>query len=314
MILNRVMDNRYLCNKLFPPAINIQPVSNNILPYYTVYPGDEQKNPAICTLDLAEYGLLFKLRNYMASSEVRGYLKVNGKVIQKDKVLVMVGVNVEGGRRLIQNLIDAGVIAQEKDGTLYDPEMVSREETRRKRALGGAKGGNPELKKKEKKVNLIVNDDDNQKRENETVIDNVNEIVNEVRGGAGGELNISTELDPKEREKALMDIEGCMEVFLFDKAYERKRELQMMNMSTKDPEVLKGWVEAFNRLLLKRLEINKHLGDYITHFANWMNRNYDKSINPKTLHNGNSGPTRPATGAAIVSDNILKPGDKFWSK
>lgn len=258
--------------------------------------------------------MLFKLRNYMASSEVRGYLKVNGKVILKDKVLVMVGVNVEVGRRLMQNLIDAGVIAQEKDGTLYDPSMVSREETRRKRALGGAKGGNPELKKKEKKVNLIVNDDDNQKRENEIVIDNVNETVNEIRGGAGGESINHAEVDPKEREKALMDIEGCTEVFLFDKAYERKRELQMINMGTTDPELLKGWVEAFNRLLLKKLETNKHLGDYISHFANWMNRNYDKNINPKTVNNGNSGPTRPATGAAIVSDNILKPGDKFWNK
>lgn len=120
-------------------------------PAFLFYTGDWLKDTALRCCSLSARGMWIDMLCHMHDCEPYGHLKVNHKVIHIDMLASMVGVNFEDAKRMIKELIDAGVCHQLDDGTFYSPRMVKDEEIRLKRASGGHLGGNPKLKSKTKK-------------------------------------------------------------------------------------------------------------------------------------------------------------------
>lgn len=113
-----------------------------------------------------------------------GYLRLTNKVIHKDNLVHILGANLEVIEPLLNELLDNEILAQDTDtGCYFYPDMIRKEEIRKKRAKGGKLGGNPALTGSDKvkqKVNLKdkrkVNQDDtpkvNQDSDNEYIDDN----------------------------------------------------------------------------------------------------------------------------------------------
>lgn len=120
-------------------------------PAFLLYTGDWLKDTALRCCSLEARGLWIEMLCYMHDCVPYGYLKVNQKVILINNLSAMVGVNLDDAKRLIKELMDAGVCQQLDDGTYYSKRMVKDEEVRLKRATGGHLGGNPILNKKGKK-------------------------------------------------------------------------------------------------------------------------------------------------------------------
>jgi hypothetical protein len=93
-----------------------------------------------------------------------GYLKVGDKVILADNLARIVGATLPEVEGWIAELESANVFSRDDDGCIFSRRMVRDENTRKLRAEGGSKGGNPALKKPAKdnhkvgsKVNLPSN-------------------------------------------------------------------------------------------------------------------------------------------------------------
>jgi hypothetical protein len=93
-----------------------------------------------------------------------GYLKVGDKVILADNLARIVGATLPEVEGWIAELESANVFSRDGEGCIYSRRMVRDENTRKLRAEGGSKGGNPALKKPSKdnhkvetKVNLPPN-------------------------------------------------------------------------------------------------------------------------------------------------------------
>lgn len=83
--------------------------------------GDERL--ALCSLGAR--GLWIELVNLMHAAEPRGYLVVNGGLPTDAEITRLVrATSVSEMRRLVQELLTAGIVARAADGVLYWPEYV----------------------------------------------------------------------------------------------------------------------------------------------------------------------------------------------
>lgn len=128
-------------------------------PSFQFYPGDWLRDAALRACSVQARGLWIDMLCFMHEGSPYGYLKVNQKVIQLDKLAAMVGLPVKETARYLEELQEAGVYSVDEAGTIYSRRMVKDEYKRNIRAEAGAKGGNPNLLKQ--KDNLNLNPQDN---------------------------------------------------------------------------------------------------------------------------------------------------------
>lgn len=116
-------------------------------PSFQFYPGDWLRDTALRSCSIAARGLWMDMLCFMHEGNPYGYLKVNHKVIQEVNLVVMVGVNLDEIRRLLNELEEAGVFSRDKEGCIFSRRMVQDEKIRLKRSAAGLLGGNPKIKK-----------------------------------------------------------------------------------------------------------------------------------------------------------------------
>jgi predicted transcriptional regulator len=165
-------------------------------PWFPIYPGDWQKDLGLRMCSFAAKGLLMDMQCLMHQGNPYGYLRLTNKVITKVNLVHILGVNQEVVEPLLKELLDNEILDQDQNTKCYFyPEMIKREELRKKRAKGGKLGGNPALKETQNKkpeVNLKVGSKvnqsekhiDNQGSDNDYVYDtdtNNEEIKTEIR-------------------------------------------------------------------------------------------------------------------------------------
>lgn len=126
-------------------------------PSFQFYPSDWLRDISLRCVSLEARGLWMDMLCYMHEGQPYGYLKVNHMVILTHNLSSMTGVNIEIVKRLIDELLQAGVCSINGEGCIYSRRMVRDEEIRKKRADGGILGGNPLLKNSKNKVNLTNN-------------------------------------------------------------------------------------------------------------------------------------------------------------
>lgn len=90
-------------------------------------------------------GLWAEMLCLMHEGNPYGYLAVNGKPMDADKIARLVGISEKEYRRLLEELVDAGVPSIAENGAVFSRRMVRDEHIRNVRAEAGKKGGNPNL-------------------------------------------------------------------------------------------------------------------------------------------------------------------------
>jgi hypothetical protein len=103
----------------------------------------------------------------MSLSSDRGFLILNGLVLDTKGIQKLSGISPKKFRKVFQELTSFGIIKQDEEGRFYSKRMVNDEHLRQVRREVGKKGGNPNLKKKDKQgveglVQNLVNQTDNQ--------------------------------------------------------------------------------------------------------------------------------------------------------
>lgn len=131
-------------------------------PAFQFYPGDWQRDAALQSCSIAARGLWMEMLCIMHQSQPYGCLKINGKVVEISTLSRLVGASQREVKTLIEELENAGVFQRDSDGAICSKRMINDEKTRKARAEGGKKGGNPRLTLKdnqevEGKVNLQAN-------------------------------------------------------------------------------------------------------------------------------------------------------------
>lgn len=116
------------------------------LPYFKLYPGDWMKHPGLRSVSLAARGLWIDMLCRMHESDRRGYLQLNGNLVNAEQLARMTGCSTDECSRLLQELIDSGVCSCTPTGMYFSATMVSDERKRKLCSEAGRKGGNPTLK------------------------------------------------------------------------------------------------------------------------------------------------------------------------
>jgi len=114
-------------------------------PSFQFYPSDWLHDLNLRTCSLEARGLWIDLLCLMNQGEPYGTLKVNHKDILEVNLALILGVNQEGLRRLLDELEQAGVFSRDEGGGIYSRRMIRDETVRQARVEGGKKGGNPQL-------------------------------------------------------------------------------------------------------------------------------------------------------------------------
>jgi len=83
----------------------------------------------------------------MFECEPRGYLKINGRVPSYKQLSLMLDCPQSDLEHSIDELRQAGVLSESKDGCIFSRRLVRDEEIRNKRSQAGKLGGNPAFAK-----------------------------------------------------------------------------------------------------------------------------------------------------------------------
>lgn len=86
--------------------------------------------------------------------EFGGYLSADGDTPTLDEEAGMLGVDLATHDRMLDRLLKLGLLARDRRGVLYSPDLICELELREKRRQSGRRGGNPRLLNQE--VNQIV--------------------------------------------------------------------------------------------------------------------------------------------------------------
>lgn len=121
------------------------------LPAFQFYPKDWLSDFNLSMCSLGAQGLWLRLMCYMHQGEPYGHLRVNGRVIGRDKLPDLVGKSPSEVWPLWDELMEWNVPAQAEDGCYYSRRMVEDEEKRLAFAAHGKRGGNPDIKGKKGK-------------------------------------------------------------------------------------------------------------------------------------------------------------------
>jgi hypothetical protein len=119
-------------------------------PAFQFYPGDWLRDMALRSCSLAARGLWMDMMCLMHDGNPYGFLKTNAKVIRPLALSRMVGATLTEVEGWLQELLEAGIAAEDEFGCIYSRRMIRDEEVRETRAAYGALGGNPQLKKQTK--------------------------------------------------------------------------------------------------------------------------------------------------------------------
>ena len=114
-------------------------------PSFPFYPADWKSDNELQSCSLPAKGLLIELMCLMHQSKRYGYLLVNGSIPTDQTVARLLSEHPRTVLKLISELIQAGVLKRENDGTLFCKRMVKDEALRILRREVGKKGGNPSL-------------------------------------------------------------------------------------------------------------------------------------------------------------------------
>ena len=249
---------------------------------------------------------------YMADCVPYGCLKVGSKVILAINLAPMVGLTLAETEGCLKELLEAGVVKQMADGTLYSERMMRDEEIRRKRAAGGHLGGNPELKKGRKvngnnnykvnkevvdKVILSLENDNNNETEDESVYEG---------GGAGG-------------GGALM---GCKK-FAYqymnqpDYAESRWKCMEQNNLEPDAPDslaILKGWMDIFVDGETIAGNAIKTFAEWARHWRNWYGIAIGQARTPEEykLKKQHNGAKHGSAGTASTGTVKIDPNSTKW--
>jgi hypothetical protein len=133
-------------------------------PSFQFYPGDWLRDTALLSCSVGARGLWIHMICLMHEGYPYGYLKVGDKVILPPNLARIVGATLLETEGWLAELESANVFSRDSEGCMFSRRMVRDENTRKLRAEGGSKGGNPNLKDNHKvsgkvgsKVNLHAN-------------------------------------------------------------------------------------------------------------------------------------------------------------
>lgn len=178
--------------------------------------------------------------------------------------------------------------------------------------------------------NIISNNEDNTSK---NITKNDDDVLTPSDGLTRGLQGASVEIlrqaqDDKVKWTAasLLAPKDAKGVYLVSGVCAESRELALLYVKTNGGkgvvEELDGWCDAFNRMLAAKMVTGKPLGDYASHFLNWLRLNFDKKVNPENLNNG-TGKQNTNTGGGngkggngggrATAAATLQPGDSFYT-
>ena len=114
------------------------PVKPTKRPSIQYYPGDWRRDTAIQSCSLTARGLWHEMNCIMHDGEPYGHLAVEGVALTEEQIVRLAGTSMAEYRKALKELDRAGVPSRTEDGIIFSRRMVRDEETRRKRAEGGA--------------------------------------------------------------------------------------------------------------------------------------------------------------------------------
>src|SRR5262245_16448196 len=107
------------------------------LPGFIFYPGDWVKDPALRSVSRSARGLWIDMLCLMFECEPRGYLRINGKVPTSKQLSGLLGCPESELEHLVEELRNAGVLSESRDGCIFSRRLVRDDEIRSKRSQCG---------------------------------------------------------------------------------------------------------------------------------------------------------------------------------
>jgi hypothetical protein len=114
-------------------------------PAFQFYPADWRKDNELQACSIGARGLWHELVCIMHEAVPYGHLTVNGLSQSETQAARLCRCEQAEYRKLLAELVAAGVPSFTADGTMYSRRMVRDEHIRNVRASSGKKGGNPKL-------------------------------------------------------------------------------------------------------------------------------------------------------------------------
>jgi hypothetical protein len=114
------------------------------------YWSDWRGDPKLRMCSLAARGLWIEMLAFMAESEPRGHLLINGLSPSLSTLSKLLNTHHKTLKALLNELESHGVFSRRDNGVIYSRRMVRDEEKAAERRRCGALGGNPDLKVKDK--------------------------------------------------------------------------------------------------------------------------------------------------------------------
>ncbi len=117
------------------------------LPSMQWYPADWIKDLGIRSLSFHDRGVWNEILQYMAGSEERGYLVVNGRAMTTEQIAKLIGCESREFAAALKHIEESGVSSRDARGALYSRRMVRDYERIKMAREYGKTGGNPALMK-----------------------------------------------------------------------------------------------------------------------------------------------------------------------
>lgn len=114
-------------------------------PWSKFFWADWRSDPRLRACCLAARGLWMDLLAIMFEAVPRGYLVVNGHAPTDKQIAAMAGATVGEVKKLMRELLEAGVPSIADDGRWFNRRMVRDEHRKTVNRENGSKGGNPAL-------------------------------------------------------------------------------------------------------------------------------------------------------------------------
>ena len=109
-------------------------------PSFQFYPADWRKDAALQSCSIAARGLWIEMICVAHECEPYGHLVVNGRAMSDTQIGRLVGVSERDAKKLICELLDAGVCNRDEKGAIFSRRMAADEDLRERRAAGGKAG------------------------------------------------------------------------------------------------------------------------------------------------------------------------------
>lgn len=129
--------------------------SSERLPYFNFYPADWLTDLSLRLCSAETRGVWIDLLCHMSLSQERGYLILNGHVLDAKGIQKLSNISPKRFKKVFEELTSFGILRTDENGRFFSKRMIGDERLRQIRREVGKKGGNPNLKKS---VEDLVND------------------------------------------------------------------------------------------------------------------------------------------------------------